>query len=135
LLIDRFPFSTSETTLLDANTGIRSRCRMPRSSMRTRRASIGSAWPRPARQFQITPGRKDAGKAGFLRHIADAPLESREIVMDPPAPVEELAIRRLDEAGHHLDRGGFPAPLRPRNLRISPGLTVKLTCLTAAVCW
>src|ERR1039457_7274161 len=27
LLMDRFPFSTSETTLLDPNTGIRSRCR------------------------------------------------------------------------------------------------------------
>ena len=28
LLMDRFPLSTSETTLLDPNTGIKSRCRM-----------------------------------------------------------------------------------------------------------
>lgn len=45
LLMPRLPLSTSETTLLDPNTEIKSRCRTPRSSIKTRSGSTGSAWP------------------------------------------------------------------------------------------
>ena len=48
----------------------------------------------------------------FLGDVADAPLEGFHVLHDVLAVKQDLALRRLDETGEHLDRGALPGAVR-----------------------